>query len=371
MRISRKLKAALGHPDYGYTSIHVGGTNGKGSVATKIAKGLQLAGNKVGLFTSPHLVSLRERFVVDGHPCSSQVIEKGLVHLFYLCDAHQITPTYFELCAALALHLFAEALVDYAVIEVGMGGRLDATNVIHPALTVITSIGLDHTDFLGESLEEIAREKGGILKPKIPVILGPTAQGLGIEEMAQKLDSPCKLVSGCGEENGAIARAALEELGVPNGEEACQWEPPGRFQEFSINGGRLLVDVAHNPPALIRLFQLLSQTYPHLKRRVIAGFTRGHDLEKMVEICTQEADSLAFAQLKSKRAVLMNAPPFDEVWEEALSQWDPDSELLVLTGSCYIVGEFFESTAGLEMCGDWQSGGGPHTIPLEEALLPS
>ncbi len=378
LETTEKLRRVLGFPDYAYTTIHVAGTNGKGSVATKIARSLQEEGRRVGLFTSPHLLKVGERIQIDGAPTSQEELEVGLTELFRLADAHKLAPTYFELCTALALHLFAQQAVDYAVIEVGMGGRLDATNVISPELTVITSIGLDHRDQLGGTLEEIAREKAGIVKKEVPLVLGPKAQGLGIEAVAEALDAPLHRVEGeyfdYREENSAIARAALKLLKV-SGQAAnigCQQDPIGRFQVLSYRGGTLLLDAAHNPAALGRLFPLVGRTFPDLKRRLLAGFTHGHDVEAMVEKCRAESDTLALVNLKTERAHQMEeGAPFEEVWEGELAQWDPEKELLILTGSCYLLAEFFESIKDLERRVGWKIDGGSHTIPSEEVLQPN
>src|SRR5258708_2795766 len=165
--------AALGNPEKAYRVVHVAGTNGKGSTCAMIAAGLQAAGVRTGLFTSPHLMEPTERIQIDAIPVSESQFSPALdvVHqaagLLDL-DAH---PSYFETVAAMAFWLFRELNVQTAVIEVGLGGRLDATNVVDPALTVITPIDLDHQIFLGDTIEQIAAEKAGILKRRAPAVL--------------------------------------------------------------------------------------------------------------------------------------------------------------------------------------------------------
>ena len=169
------LDRHFGHPHRSYKTIHVGGTNGKGSVSHTLASVLQSAGYKVGLYTSPHLVDFRERIRVNGEMISEQrvvgfveeMISSGLMET-------EVGFSFFELTTALAFKYFEEAGVDIAVIEVGLGGRLDCTNIITPLLSIITNISFDHVQFLGNTLEKIAQEKAGIIKPGVPVIIGET-----------------------------------------------------------------------------------------------------------------------------------------------------------------------------------------------------
>jgi len=166
------LDAVFNHPHRAYKTIHVAGTNGKGSTSHLLASVLQCAGYKVGLYTSPHLRDFRERIRVNGTMISEQTVVDFV-------EAHQalveeLQPSFFELTTALAFQYFAQQQVDVAVIEVGLGGRLDCTNIISPVLSVITNISLDHTDLLGDTLEKIAVEKAGIIKPNTPVIIGET-----------------------------------------------------------------------------------------------------------------------------------------------------------------------------------------------------
>lgn len=166
------MMEALGHPERKFKSIHVAGTNGKGSVSHFLASILQEAGYKVGLYTSPHLVDFRERIRINGEMIPQQsVVDFVEANSRLFADLHL---SFFEMTVGLAFDYFARERVDIAVVEVGMGGRLDSTNVITPLLSVITNIGLDHTQFLGDTLEKIAAEKAGIIKPSIPVVIGET-----------------------------------------------------------------------------------------------------------------------------------------------------------------------------------------------------
>lgn len=167
---SEALDEFFGHPHRKYRTIHVAGTNGKGSTSHLLAAILQQSGYKVGLYTSPHLVDFRERIRVNG-----EMINKEFVMDFtrrYIKPTQDIHPSFFELTMMMAFDYFAACKVDVAVIEVGLGGRLDSTNIITPDLSIITNISFDHVQFLGNTLPEIAREKAGIIKPEIPVIIG-------------------------------------------------------------------------------------------------------------------------------------------------------------------------------------------------------
>ena len=169
---THQLDAHFGHPHRKFKTIHVAGTNGKGSCSHTLAAILQSAGYKVGLYTSPHLVDFRERIRVNGVPVSKKyVIDFVANHRDFFEPLH---PSFFELATAMAFNYFAEQQVDVALIEVGLGGRLDCTNIIRPDLCVITNISFDHVQFLGDTLAKIASEKAGIIKPGIPVVIGET-----------------------------------------------------------------------------------------------------------------------------------------------------------------------------------------------------
>ena len=165
-----KLAAHLGNPERQIQTIHVGGTNGKGSTSSMLASVLQEAGYRVGLYTSPHLKDFRERIRIQGEMIPASFVVDFMAQNKSFFEAEQLS--FFEMTVGLAFQYFATQKVDIAIIEVGMGGRLDATNIINPLVSVITSIGKDHTAFLGDTLALIAGEKAGIIKPKTPVVIG-------------------------------------------------------------------------------------------------------------------------------------------------------------------------------------------------------
>ena len=184
------LCKSLGNPESKFNSIHVAGTNGKGSTSHFIASILQEAGYNVGLYTSPHLVDFRERVRINGEMIPEQYVIDFVREKSMVLD--EISPSFFEWTVGLAFQYFADEKVDIAIIETGLGGRLDSTNVITPLLSVITNIGLDHTQFLGDTLQKVAVEKAGIIKPKIPVIIGETQPEITsvFENKASELNAP-------------------------------------------------------------------------------------------------------------------------------------------------------------------------------------
>lgn len=169
-----KLAAQLNHPERKFKAVHVGGTNGKGSTAHMIAAVLQESGYKVGLYTSPHLKDFRERIRVNGALVSEQFVVEFIAHHKSFLEQYQLS--FFEMTVGMAFSYFEKEKVDIAVVEVGLGGRLDSTNIIAPEVSVITNIGLDHTQFLGDTLQEIAKEKAGIIKKNTPIVIGETQE---------------------------------------------------------------------------------------------------------------------------------------------------------------------------------------------------
>jgi len=187
---TRALETYFETPHKNYKIIHVGGTNGKGSVSHTLAAILQAAGYKTGLFTSPHLKDFRERIRING-----QKIDCAYVVEFVSANRHfftELKPSFFEITAIMAMKYFADQQVDIAVLEVGMGGRLDSTNIVSPMLSVITNISFDHTMFLGDTLAKIAYEKAGIIKPETPVVIGETQPEIAhvFTEKANSLNAP-------------------------------------------------------------------------------------------------------------------------------------------------------------------------------------
>ena len=347
--------AALGDPQRRIPAIHVAGTNGKGAVCAILDAVLLSAGLRVGRYTSPHLVRLNERFFLDGAPIDDLTLERAADRVARL-QGSESELTFFEALTAVAFLVYAEAKVDFAVFETGLGGRLDATNVCEPRLCVITRVGLDHCDWLGDTVEKIASEKAGIIKPGVPVVLGanePSVRAV-VEARAKKVGAPFvyapniaseseipddfSLAGSFNRENAVTAIAALKVLGKCGcsawtaasavslkGFSDVVW--PGRFQRV----GRFIVDGAHNPPAARALASALCElpkmgtvpmekagTVPQITGTVpmggltlVAGFCGDKDVDETLRILapfvrcgiavrTNNPRSLAPDELKSK-----------------------------------------------------------------------
>ena len=310
----RALCDALGNPQRSFKAIHVAGTNGKGAVCAILDAALRNVRMfecsnvrmRIGRYTSPHLVRINERFFLDGSPIDDRVLERvaDRVNSNIQTIEHSdiLEPTFFEALTAVAYLLYAEAKVDYAILECGLGGRLDATNVCEPKLCVITKIGLDHCDWLGDTVEKIAAEKAGIIKPGVPVVLGRNDQSVRavVEARAKEVGAPFyyapdlaseneiprdfSLAGSFNRENAVTALAAMKvftaNFSVPSassptgaGKESLKgfgrviW--PGRFQRV----GNFIVDGAHNPPAARALAEALGATIEQSNNRTIKQFS--------------------------------------------------------------------------------------------------
>ena len=301
----RTLCAALGDPQRRFRAVHVAGTNGKGAVCAILDAALRAADRgggvpppRVGRYTSPHLVKLNERFFLDGEPIDDETLESAACKVASSVSrlpSFAQEPTFFEALTAVAFCLYAEAKVDYAVLECGLGGRLDATNVCDPAICVITKIGLDHCDWLGGTVEKIAAEKAGIVKPGVPVVLGrnePSVRAV-IDARAKEIGAPFhyapdlvdeseipadfSLSGSFNRENAITAIASLKVLAAKGAQRGTKdllkgfenviW--PGRFQRV----GNVIVDGAHNPPAARAL------------RESLEGLGRSEGLDGIDLIC--------------------------------------------------------------------------------------
>lgn len=245
-----RLMEHVGNPHQKLRAIHVAGTNGKGSTSHLIAASLQASGKKVGLFTSPHLVDLRERIRINGEPIAEKDVTDFIEQNRTFLD--ELQPSFFETMTAMAFACFVQQKVDIAVVEVGLGGRLDSTNVLTPVLSVITNIGFDHTEFLGNTLAQIAREKAGIIKPDVPCVIGEThpqtmnvfldrARECGIlGEGLETTDCRIWFADQC----GYLQRCRLRE--VPN----CELK--GNYQEHNLQTAFVALRALHIPYSTIR-----------------------------------------------------------------------------------------------------------------------
>lgn len=313
----RALNQMAGGPINNLRTIHVAGTNGKGSVTTKIARALTLAGYKVGCYTSPHISCFRERIRINEAMISQEELRILLPPLMQQADKKQLPYSFFEITTLLAFCFFAKNQVDVAVIETGLGGRLDATNIIHPILSVITSISLDHTALLGTTLDAIAQEKGGIIKLGVPVVLGPRAQLPILLEKAHALEAPVHLAPATetdyDAENSAIAKTALhvlKEMGWVLSEHAIEKglakRPACRMEEVSapaVTAAPIILDVAHNPDGIEKLLEALRLRYPDKPIYLLAGFCSDKDVAPMLKSLLERAVGVTFSQARHPRAL--------------------------------------------------------------------
>jgi dihydrofolate synthase / folylpolyglutamate synthase len=306
------LQKFLEYPDRSFQSIHVAGTNGKGSVSTKIAKAFELAGYRVGLYTSPHISSFRERIRINGEMISEAATEDLLLFLFKIVDQEHLPATFFELTTFLAFLYFTQEKVDIAVLETGLGGRLDATNIVHPCLSIITSIGLDHTEILGSTKEAIALEKGGIIKEKVPVVIGPRVPFTQIQEIAIQKQSLCMQVESSSsffeEENRSIAQSALNFLAPQFNlsdiviQKGLEGKQPCRFEV--IKGPPIIIlDVAHNPDGFQSLFQAIKHHYPSDSLRLLFGLSKNKDLRGCLRLVSTAGTHFHLVEASNGRGV--------------------------------------------------------------------
>ncbi|MFB6285556.1 MAG: folylpolyglutamate synthase/dihydrofolate synthase family protein [Candidatus Bipolaricaulia bacterium] len=320
----RRVLAELDHPDEDYPIVHVAGTKGKGSVCAMVASILRQTGCRVGLFSKPHLVRLNERVSVNGQEIRDDEFVDLMNRLYpYLEDQRQSDnpPTFFDLITILALTHFAQEEVDAVVLEVGLGGRLDSTNVVTPAVSAITTIGYDHTEQLGHTLEQIAREKAGIIKPGVPVVSGvtdsepadvirdvaqtqaaplhelgtdlaldasPDAGRFGIQTWtAEYPDVDLPLVGAHQRRNAAVAVGAVEALGEVEAHSLSRKAVREGLSDLGIRGRierlsrdpLVILDVAHNPDSLRTLRETLRESYPEINWVVLFGTPADKDVD--------------------------------------------------------------------------------------------
>jgi dihydrofolate synthase/folylpolyglutamate synthase len=360
----RRLLVALDEPQKSLKVIHVAGTNGKGSVCAMLDSLARSAGIKSGLFTSPHLVRFNERIQVDRKPIGDDSVVSGLHRIReQLHDDYY--PTFFEITTALALDYFRAVNVDLAILETGLGGRLDATNIVTPLASVLTSIDLDHQKWLGNTIDEIALEKAGIIKPAVPVVSVPQIAQVRrvIEQVALERSAPLYYVNrplsdmfvglpGSHQRiNAALACETLVHAGFNLTEQERReglanvfW--PGRFQRL---GARIVLDGAHNPAASQRLIETWKECVGKERPTIIFGGLGEKDLLQMLSVLSKIAARFYIVPVRSRRAaatdeiqalVPANVPSstFNSV-TDALELAQESDELILVTGSLFLVGE--------------------------------
>jgi dihydrofolate synthase / folylpolyglutamate synthase len=342
----RGLLAALNHPELTFPSLTIAGTNGKGSVTAMLERALRAAGYRTGRYTSPHLVHLEERFALNGEPISAWQLERAASRVLDGATTLPVPPSFFEATTAMALDVFREAKVDVAVLEVGLGGRLDATNAVDPIGAAITRVDFDHQQYLGHSLREIAAEKAGIIKRRSLVVVGDNppevldviltraaareatairaTEGVEADVALEKGRTQLRLttpVRGYGEmtlglrgrhqaQNAVTAARLLESVdaagllrvsgdAIRSGLEGAEW--PGRLEARSWQGTEVLLDGAHNASGARALTSYLREVYG---RRVpmIIGVMRDKDVRSILETFAEVASHAVFTAASSPRA---------------------------------------------------------------------
>lgn len=358
--------------------MHIGGTNGKGSVAVLVTEALREAGKRVGLYTSPHLVSIRERMLVDGRPIPGTAFAAWTDRLRPLLDSSGAS--FFEATTAIAFADFAARGVDIAVIEVGLGGRLDATNVVLPLVSAVTNVGLDHTDYLGPTIEDVAREKAGIAKAGIPFVLGErdvlVADLIEADAVAAgarpvrlppnaEFTGPLALRGPHQRRNAAVAEAvcaALPEEWRPRAEEVGaafgRARVPGRYDRR----GRWLFDVAHNPDGVRTLLTALAAEPPPGPLHALVCVLGDKDWPSMLELLQGAVDVLWLTDAPSAPpgrvwdlpAVARSLGPGARVqpdFDRALAQVGDGAGTVLVCGSFHTVGDAMARLPGFAPLG--------------------
>jgi dihydrofolate synthase/folylpolyglutamate synthase len=379
----RAILAALGNPERTYRSIHIGGTNGKGSVAAMVERALRAAGLKTGRYTSPHLERIEERVAINGGHVDEATFEAVTADVFAAVDRARddssltVVPTFFEVSTAVAFEIFRRERIDVAVVEVGLGGRFDATNVLTPVISAITSIAFDHERHLGNTLSAIAFEKAGIAKRGVPLVIGrlPREAAARITEVARDVEAPIvdahatttdrkyppltlALPGRHQLENAAVAVAILERWSamvqyvpteaIVTGLTSAEW--PARLEWLRLPpGGELLIDAAHNPAGAEALASYLKDTgSPRLP--IVFAAMADKDLKNMIAPLAAVASrffatTIPYARARAADQLAQDIRQLVKVPVEAEPSPDTaviralsDSTRAVACGSIYMIG---------------------------------
>ena len=371
-----KLCAFFGNPQEHLKTIHIGGTNGKGSTSNMLASVLQEQGYKVGLYNSPHLIDFTERIKINGENCDKEFVFNFIKKLRNLPE--EIKPSFFEFTTIMAFEYFYKKKVDFAIIEVGLGGRLDSTNIIKPMVSAITNVDLDHQNILGETLEEIATEKAGIVKQNIPIISGDERdlvkniiQQKAIQNHSEFIDAtristdlPTDLKGNYQKKNIRVVLALVEELrkqnikisensvekGLMNVHQNTKFI--GRWFQFSENP-LIICDTAHNQAGLEMVFAQLNDIEKH--KHIVLGFVNDKKIDEVLKILSKNAQYYfvkpAINRGRSPKeyedlliSAKINFQIFETVdagFQAAKIKCKPE-EMILVGGSNFVVGEFLE-----------------------------
>lgn len=368
----------LGCPQRHLPAIHIGGTNGKGSVAVFVYSALRAAGHRTALYTSPHLVDIRERMIVDEQPISRAAFAAWTSTLHATIE--RTGASFFEATTAIALADFCARGAEVAVVEVGLGGRLDSTNVVEPLASCVTQVQLEHIDYLGDSLEGIAREKAGIAKPGVPFVIGEPDDAIAdvLASVATAADARARRVPPVARyggalsmrgnhqrRNAAVAHAVLGQLASPFCPAAeaiatgfARARLPGRLEYH----GRWILDVAHNPAGVETVVAELSDRPPPGPVHALVGILGDKDWVRMVQRLATVADRLWVTQppsapparrwelerVRAEAGVDMDVQPD---FDEAFAAVQADAATILVTGSFHTVGDAMARLPGFAPLG--------------------
>lgn len=363
------LKEYLAFPAHGVQVIHIAGTNGKGSTCAMIDRIARSAGKRTGLFTSPHLIDYRERIQVSGVEIPEESCAAMLTELRSICEKLETHPTFFEITLALAMRWFRERECELIILETGMGGRLDATTAVPADIAVITPIGLDHTQWLGDTLEEVAAEKAGIFvsgKPALSAPQDPAARSV-LEKEANATRAPLEFIDeplfGYGialpgehqKWNAALAVAALHRIGlalnadiIRHGLTNVTW--PGRFEKFQQGQTTIILDGAHNPHASKVLAETWRTEFGDQKASLVFSAVSSKDIRGILADVVPLASEIFICPVDTPRAtppeeiataLPQGAPPHSvfPTFAEAFAAASKKNDPILIAGSLFLVGE--------------------------------
>ncbi|OMJ79220.1 hypothetical protein SteCoe_20823 [Stentor coeruleus] len=363
LQTTSTLLHSLNNPHNSFKSIHIAGTNGKGSVTIKCTSVLFLSGFKVGMFISPHISDFTERIQINMSPIPKPTFYRLAESIKSLSESLSLQIGWFDIYTVIAFTWFNEEKVDWACIEVGLGGRLDNTNILIPNVSVIVSIGLDHIEILGDTIEKITKEKVGIIKPGIPCVYGPSVPKFIVEEACDKVGSRSIQVLLAEKyythdmENIEITLAAIRAINeyehiIP--EKALQGlsaKQPFRLMEMNYNGKIVILDVSHNPPGLERTYHDLKFLYPGMQFVTAMSISKGKMAAELMDIANQHSsklvllDGLSLRLIKSEDLLKITSANIQQTGDieellPLLAKEDCD-KILLITGSFYIMSQAY------------------------------
>ena len=345
----------VGNPQNSFRTVHVTGTNGKGSVSFKVANVLKKAGFRVGLYSSPHILSFTERITVDGVPIPEEDFVRLCSYLKDLAQKHRKDIGWFDVLTLMAFLYFKEKEVDFGVVEVGVGGTYDSTNIVTPCLSVITSVGFDHCELLGNTLEEIAQNKAGIIKNGVKCVLGPNTpfeyiKSLNEENLLVVAEKPSNYET-VFEENTRIARIAIENLPerIPQEAlEALEENPRCRMQLIEKEGKRVVVDSGHNPAGVSRLMEDTILRFPSLEIVSLVGIMKKKDINSILKIVGERSAQVHLCSCEGLTDSEELCLVFREMFPSKLGLTGKQTELLPL------VLDNLEENQVLVVCGSFK-----------------